>query len=179
MGKPKAVNYQLVERDSEEGAPVYEMLRELVEEYHDHLTSNRIAVMWRFGWKADPDGRIQLGACKKASDIDRELRKNLDFVILLSWDFWSAAQVSDEQRKALLDHELMHAAEALDDDMEPKVDSRGRKVFRIRKHDVEEFTDIVRRHGIWKSDLEAFAEALYKRAQAPLFNPPDVVQRTN
>lgn len=36
----------------------------------------------------------------------------------------------------------------------------GRYVWCVRKHDVEEFTDVVTRHGAWKSDLEALCDEL-------------------
>jgi hypothetical protein len=44
---------------------------------------------------------------------------------------------------------------------------RGKYVFRVRKHDVEEFSEIVERHGIWKHDLQVFADALLKGRLEP------------
>ena len=51
-----------------------------------------------------------------------------------------------------------------------KRDERDRIVWRTRKHDIEEFFDVVRRHGCYKRDLVAFAEALMKKKIAPLFD---------
>jgi hypothetical protein len=53
--------------------------------------------------------------------------------------------------------------------MEPKEDPDGRKLYRIRKHDIEEFQAIVVRHGLYKQDLEAFAKEAVKALQSPLF----------
>jgi hypothetical protein len=132
-------------------------------EHHDELanTNVRVALAWNTAWKRDVDGRVTLGKCKKASDLDRVLYA-FDFVIILRPDFWHHPKANDIQRRALLDHELMHAAVKYDDDGEPVTDSRGRTVYRIRKHDLEEFRDIVVRYGCYKSDIEAFASALLR-----------------
>lgn len=106
-----------------------------------------------------------LGKCIKASDLQRELVA-YDFVILLNKEVWESPEFTEEKKRALVDHELCHAAPAEDKDTgEQKTDEKGRPVWRIRKHDIEEFRCIVERHGRYKSDLEAFAEALLKSKQ--------------
>jgi hypothetical protein len=158
--KAKKVNYELIQAGSLSGQPMYAMLRELIDNYHAELRSARIALAWNLSWKPDVDGRVTLGKCKKASDLDRELYQ-FDFVIMLQYEFWQDAEVTDEQRRALLDHELSHAAPKMGDDGEQVEDERGRKVWRMRKHDIEEFSAVVQRHGTYKRDLEHFAQALY------------------
>jgi Putative phage metallopeptidase len=157
----KRIAYKLISKDSAPGKKMYPMLEELVGKHHEELSNAkaRISLAWALNWKADVDGRKKLGACKKASDLDRELAA-WDFVILVSQAFFEDADITDEQRMALLDHELMHATVRLDKNGEPVVDERGRTVFRLRKHDLEEFADVVRRHGMWKRDLEVFGAAL-------------------
>ena len=162
--KPKKVSYQVLARDDQH-RPIYARLERLIEAHHEELRDARIALAWCTSWKADVDGHVTLGRCKKASDLDRELAA-FDFVILLQRDFWMNAAVTDTQREALLDHELCHATVSYDDDGEPKVDERGRTVFRIRKHDIEEFQCIVDRHGTWKHDLEQFAQAIARARSA-------------
>jgi hypothetical protein len=54
----------------------------------------------------------------------------------------------------------MHAACVYDEQGRIKVDERGRTCYRVRKHDLEEFADIVTRHGCYKRDIEDFAQAL-------------------
>lgn len=160
-GAPKSISYVLIPPASEVGKPMYERLYALVDEHHEELsrTNVRIALAWATSWKPDVDGRLVLGKCKKASELDRELAP-YDFVILLNRDFWLNPRVTDVQRQALLDHELMHAAIVRDENGEDKVDERGRTCYRIRKHDLEEFADIVTRHGCYKRDIEDFAQAL-------------------
>jgi hypothetical protein len=156
---PKAITYQLILPDSDVGQPMYELLWWIVRDHHEELLrhSARIALAWCTSWKSDVDGRVTIGKCKKATDLDRELAP-YDFVILLSRDFWDRATAN--QRAALVDHECMHAAVKYDTDGEPVTDARGRIVFRTRKHDLEEFAEVVQRHGTYKRDLEQFARAI-------------------
>lgn len=146
---------------------MYPMLNKLVEQHHEELTNARIALAWNTAWKADVDGRLKLGKCKKASDLDRELAA-FDFVVMLQMEWWQNASVTDDQRRALLDHELCHATVRLDREGEPMRDERGRVVYRTRKHDIEEFSEIVERHGLYKRDLERFASAMRRSKQKSL-----------
>jgi hypothetical protein len=156
---PKLAPYKLITRDNEAGRKMYELLDDLVTKHHDEIINARIVLAWNRSWKPDADGRVYLGKCKKASELDRELAP-YDFVIVLRQDFWESPMVKDEQRRALLDHELEHAAVKLDKNGEPCRDASDRVVYRIRKHDIEEFASIVARHGTYKRDLETFATAL-------------------
>jgi hypothetical protein len=167
MAKPKRVTCELIHPKSEAGKAMYPLLAELVTAHHDDLFDARIALAWNMSWKCDTDGHLKLGKCKKASDLDREFAP-FDFVILLSRSFYEDARVSDDQRRALIDHEISHATVKLARDGEPAVDERGRQVWRIRKHDVEEFAAIAERYGCWKRDLEEFARALRRAKQRRL-----------
>jgi len=170
--KPKKVAYELIDPTSVAGHPMYRLLAELVTAYHEDLASARITLAWCTSWQPDIDGHVTIGKCKRSGDLDRELAQ-FDFVILLRRSFWLDTRVSDAQRAALLDHELCHAGVKLDRRGDPAVDDRGRIVYRTRKHDIEEFTAIVARHGCYKADLEAFAKALILRG-TPEFTPCDL-----
>lgn len=165
MGKPKAITVEIVQPDSTPGQWIYPTMNRIVKKFHAHLIEAKICAAWNMSWKADVDGRLVLGKCKKGSDLDRELH-GWDFVILLNMDAWK--ELSSEQRTALLDHELCHAQVALDPMGKPKKDVKGRIVYRTRKHDLEEFREIVSRHGLYKSDIEAFAQVCFEKANAPL-----------
>ncbi len=164
--RARSVGYELIERDHVGGHPVYAMLAELVREHHEELRSARFAIAWNLTWQPDADGRTKIGMCKRASDLDRELAA-FDFVILLRKAFWKDDRVSDAQRRALLDHELCHATRATTRGGDPAVDDRGRPVWRLRKHDIEEFSEVVDRHGMWSRDLENLADALRKNGVGP------------
>ncbi|MEO7272059.1 MAG: hypothetical protein ABI211_08640, partial [Vicinamibacterales bacterium] len=73
--KTKRLTYELIHQDTEIGRPLYALLADLIELHHEDLyrTDARIALAWCTSWKPDVDGRVTLGKCKKASDLDREL----------------------------------------------------------------------------------------------------------
>jgi hypothetical protein len=161
--KQKQAAYEIIPRTGDGGRirQPYKILEEMVKANHNHLTDAKIILAWRYGWKSDADGRLKLGQCKKASELDRKLHDH-DFVILLNHEAWNTAGFTEAQMKALIDHELCHAEVTHDRNGEPKVDADGRTMYRIRRHDCEEFREIVARHGLWKQDLEAFAETAMK-----------------
>ena len=139
-----AEKHQVAKRPSS----VYELLDSLVKKHHDHLSSASIIVVWRSGWKRDKDGKLILGQCKKAGDFSKALAEH-DFAILLNEESWS--RMDEKQRAALVDHELCHAGIT--------ITKKGAVKYRVRKHDLEEFRDIVERHGLWKEDIRKFIEA--------------------
>jgi hypothetical protein len=160
--KAKRVAYRFIDPASDDGRGLYHLLRELIDQYHPHLSDAKIALAWNISWGPDVDGRVTLGKCKKVGDLEREIAdlQAYDFVIILQHAFWLDLRVTDLQRRALLDHELCHAAVKLDANGHPEVDERGRTVYRVRKHDLEEFACIGERYGCWKGDVVQFYQAL-------------------
>jgi predicted metallopeptidase len=74
------------------------------------------------------------------------------FLMVVSHDVWT--RLDGAQRIALIDHELCHIC--------PDGE--------LRPHPVEEFPEVVRRHGVkWRPNLEELVEAAQ---QAPLFEQP-------
>jgi hypothetical protein len=167
--KPKKVQFSLIDPKRTPQHEAYPMMAELRSRHHHSISEARIALAWRKGLKRDKDGHLMLGKCVKASDLQRELVE-WDFVILLNKEVWEDIQFGKEKKLALLDHELCHAEVSTDKEGDPVRDEKGRKVWRVRRHDIEEFNAVVIRHGTYKADLERFAEALLKRAKTPLFN---------
>ncbi len=157
--KAKAVNVQVIaEKDSAgDTNEIYLMMAALLIQHHDHLAEARIALAWNLSWSADPDGRLQLGKCKKVGDLDRQLH-GYDFVILLNKEAWEEPEFDTAKKLALLDHELCHAQVKRDKHDEVVKDENGKIVYRIKKHSLEEFSEIVTRHGIWKDDIRAFVQ---------------------
>lgn len=152
----------------------YVMLDEIVAAHHPELAKHKckIALAWNLSWSADADGRLVLGKCKKGADLERQMH-GFDFVILLNqerWLEWVKDFGGEKYKRALIDHELCHAAVKEDKDGNVVKDEQGRTVYRIRKHDLEEFREIVDRHGIWKSDIAAFAKSCMEQTQTPLLS---------
>lgn len=169
----KKVNFAVIARGSELGQEPYRILDDVVSKHHSSLSDAAIAVAWRKDTKPDKDGKIVLGRCVKVTGLMRELIA-FDFVIVLNREYWALFSV--EQKTALIGHECCHAEVDYDNETgEVKLDERGRKCYRLRKHDIEEFTEIVQRHGCYKKDLELFAKAMQRKAKAPLFDnqPPE------
>lgn len=70
-----------------------------------------------------------------------------DFVITIDASY--AAQCDDMSFCALIEHELYHCGQALDDFGGPKFNkATGLPVFAIKGHDVEEFVGVIRRYGV-------------------------------
>jgi hypothetical protein len=159
MPEPRAVHLTLILRKNEQGEqhPLYTLLDELVAAFHDELVEANVGLAYNDNWKEDGDGHLRLGEMHVATDLERELN-TYDLIITLNEP--ALADLSIDQTRALLDHELSHAVRALDSHLEPIVDERGRAVYRTKKHDLEEFRDIVKRYGCWKGDIEAFVMAL-------------------
>lgn len=162
----KAIKVQLIpkpERRSKDPTCPYFHLDKMLA-HHQHLDEAKIAIAWMLDVKANVDGFLVLGKCKKQTDLDREMRE-FDFVIFLNATTWK--QFDEKQRAALMDHELCHAGVAEDKKTgDPVLDEKGRRVYRTKKHDVEEFESVIRRHGLYKRDLQTFAKAC---AEGPLF----------
>lgn len=72
------------------------------------------------------------------------------FVVEIAKNTWD--RLTEEQRRALVDHELMHFVVDEDADGQPKLSMRG--------HDLEEFADVVKRHGFWRSEVASFSSTV-------------------
>jgi len=169
--KPKLVNFRIIA--CHEGQPLpeaYQILQEVRQSYHGETRAARVALAWRLRQKEDKDGHMVLGRCIKVSDLHKEFA-DYDFIITLNQEVWDDIRFTREKKLALIDHEMCHAAASFDEESgEHKRDERNRLLFRVRKHDIEEFQDVVSRHGCYKRDLENFAKALLQKKSAPLFD---------
>lgn len=155
----KKINYEIVPQQHE----AYRVLTKM-RKYHLDAISADIRLAWQDAMKPDQDGHLVLGRCVKISDLQREFNE-FDFVIVLNREAWDDPDFTMDKKEALIDHELCHVGSVEDDDG-AKYDDRGRRVWRTKKHDIEEFQEIVVRHGCYKRDLERFAEALIKRRKS-------------
>lgn len=146
----------------------YGYIDRLVQAHHEGLRQARIAVAWLLDVKADKDGHLTLGRMRKASDLDREFR-DFDLVVLLNSKAWK--ELGAKQRAALVDHELCHATVAEDKNGEPIKDERDRLCYRMRRHDIEEFNAVVKRHGCYLSDVAEFVrQAMHNPTPQALFD---------
>lgn len=178
MGKLRKLSYQIITPEEVvlSGMP-YELLAEVRAEQHFDCAEARIALAWKKGTKPNVDGHIVLGRCVLLNALAREMVP-FDYVIVLNKEVWEDPEFTRKQKLALLDHEMCHTAPVLDEDGEKVRDTKGRICWRLRGHDIEEFRDIVARHGCYKRDLEKFAEALLERKKGSLFVDQQPLQKT-
>lgn len=132
----------------------------LCNEEHAHLREAEIGFLWtdvenaRHGraiiGQAElgaPMGAMGRWARARALQQVREWFGNVpDFIITI--DANAASKSDDASFCALVEHELYHCAQELDDFGQPKFRKDGSPTFGIRGHDVEEFVGVVRRYGI-------------------------------
>jgi hypothetical protein len=116
----------------------------IIQAFHAHLVHARMAYLFtdRVMRKM---GKTVLGKALKTGGILGHFSE-ADFVLIFSKPVWDG--MADEKRRALVDHVLMHCAGTTD-----KV---GGWTWTIHPHDLEEFNDIIRRHGLWRIDIEEF-----------------------
>jgi hypothetical protein len=164
--KQKPVNFDLLPKSH----GLYDQLEKVREKHHQPLAGAIIAIAWQQRIKPDKDAHLKLGQLRKRTDLDKEFA-DFDFIVILNYDAWQ--RMSAKQQTALLDHELCHGAPMIDEKTgEQKKDDRGRLLWRMRKHDIEEFREVVERHGCYKRDLEDFIRAGADKLPPTLFDPP-------
>src|SRR3990167_8070080 len=127
----------------------------VIERWHSHLIGVPIAYITKSGGsdgaqtiagsKAPRGGKaLKLGSASAVSEkYQRLASQDYEFIIELNGQYWDRLELS--QQEALIDHEFTHC----------RKDADG---FYIADHDLEEFRQIVRRHGFWKPDIQAFCE---------------------
>lgn len=92
------------------------------------------------------------GKCIKTG---KELKffSNLDFVIEISGDLWDALDTAT--RKILLEHQLRHI-------LVLQNDKSGDWVFKIKKHDIQDFGKIVSKYSVdWIKKVRLTLSSLY------------------
>ena len=122
-----------------------QMVNDLVRQYHRHLDRAHIACLTKP--KASvKHGKTVWATLQKTTPLMRALDIEADYVIVIGGPVWE--RLNTKERRALIDHELMHAA-GYDDEAE---------AWTVAGHDIEEFSAIIQRHGAWRSDVERFLE---------------------
>lgn len=169
--KRKAVKTKRIDREhAGKVVAEYKLLEALIAEQHPELADAKFAIVFRKGWRPDTDGILVGARIKKTSELDKEFDE-FDFIIQLNFELWRETKISDEQKTILMDHELCHAAPEMDRDGEQKKDDRGRRLWRLRKHPITEFPEIIKRYGLGKvtglnAKLLAALEDESKRTEA-------------
>jgi predicted metallopeptidase len=127
---------------------VISIAREVINKYYTELADVEMALLMRSP-TAKSNGCEVWGTASRANAKQRALSgKEIEFVIEFSSDVWESLSIT--QKRALVDHELYHCVCTVDDD--------GEVHYGMRGHDIEEFNDIVARHGRWNDSITTFLE---------------------
>lgn len=146
---------------------VEHIAQRLIPKHHPELIESgvHIAYVWR-DKAASKGGKAVFGKARKVTGLNAYLARpdfggEDFFVIEIAEDTW---QILDKaQQEALVDHELSHCAAIWDEE-------KDQWKYMIRPHDCEEFVAIVRRHGLWKPDVEHLVSAAIQGSQLGLLD---------
>lgn len=114
---------------------VEDIAKDLINQFHVQLKDKPILYLFN-------DGNMNDWATMSKRNEREQFISGYLFVMEVNYKNWQV--MTDEQRVALVDHELCHAS--IED---------GKPV--IIDHDVEEFVVIVGRHGMWRENVRQFA----------------------
>lgn len=149
----------------EPGAP-------LENEEHRHLNAASIGFLWTDVGNARRGRRI-VGTCElgrpagamgkwQKSRVEHQLYGWFGFIpdFVITIDAHYAAECDDASFMALIEHELLHAGQEMDEFGAPKFTKDGAPKFALRGHDVEEFVSVVRRYGAEASNIGDLIDAV-------------------
>jgi len=127
----------------------YKILEGLIETHHERLKEARFILLWKSGWKTDKDGILIRAKIRKISEAEREVWGDFDYMILLHRELWGCKGFSEANRRHDMDHELCHAAPEIDDSTGEQLrDERDRLCWRLVKHPIQTFPELIERHGL-------------------------------
>lgn len=136
---------------------VAELVNQIIEDVPDHKRLAEIDIECVFiDPPAKSKGKFLLGRARKISGLNAFLGRGSQAdaapfaVIEIALRPWEA--MTDEQRRALVDHEMCH--------LDVEYDEVGQPQIKMRGHDLEEFAGVVKRHGFWQSDVAEFSEVV-------------------
>jgi predicted metallopeptidase len=125
---------------SEAEKSVINIAEELIDKIHCHLQGYNIGFLFR-SEAAVSKGRVVYAQVQL---VPAKLKPLLDYdvIIWVSEEDWNRMPLA--HRKALIDHELCHIR-------------KGDNGLTLVGHDVEEFSDVIKRHGMWSADLRSIS----------------------
>lgn len=127
---------------------------DLIKKHHPHLVNVPIEYVFRSKHKKKGGAEVWGTASKvggrnawlKTPLEERSLLAKEFFVLEIAQDIW--VKLDESRQVALVDHELTH--------MDVDIDS-GKLV--LVPHDVEDFSIILRRHGLYREEVRSFVTA--------------------
>lgn len=147
---------------------------------HFHLKDADLAFLWAAQENTSKMRRI-VGQCEEMTFRASAWQKGRQEQQMEEWfgrvptylitlDAMYAAECSDIEWCALIEHELYHIAQKADEFGAPAFTKEGMPKLGIRGHDVEEFVGIVRRYGIGAGDTAKLIAAAQKAPEIGSIN---------
>ena len=121
--------------------------KEVIPQWHENLSQLRIAYL--FVDDLVSKGKTIAAKIKKASSLEHFLT-DYNLILTVNKTVWK--RFGPAKRLALIDHEFCHVMAGMD--------KRGKIWFTLVGHDLEEFSAVVKRHGIWDDAIADFQMAL-------------------
>jgi len=157
---------------------VKQVAEELIPVYHPTLVDARIEYVF-CDKIAKRGGKDIWGTFRKVTNLNAYLGSpsfeqdsgytTPFFVMVIARPVWE--NLSTEKRKALVDHELCHGSLEYNEEGDPKLG--------IVPHDLEEFSCIVKRYGLWREDVRIFVENATKDDETPKVKDSEEEQCTS
>lgn len=158
----------------------YSLMNEIIARYHQTLQEAKI-ILYGCDKNRIRDGQVVIAKAEKSSQ-KMKASAGSDFTITMHMMPWG--DLTLDQKKACMDHELTHCGvqfepikERVGTKWKVVKDEYGRKQYtndikrdengipkwKLVSHDLEEFNNIVLKHGVWDQNIKSFKEALEKR----------------
>lgn len=132
------------------------LAQEIIARWHSHLQQARIGFVYQ-DTASTRKGRQILASVRLINAHLQAAGLPFDYLVTVAKDEWN--QSDHERRVTILDHEFCHCAF-----------DREKWVWTTRDHDIQEFREIVARHGLWTRDLRYLGQVLQERL--PLEDEP-------
>ncbi|HEY7030075.1 MAG TPA: putative metallopeptidase [Thermomicrobiales bacterium] len=143
-------------------AEVEKIATDLIRKVPQHKPLADVRVEYVFRAEATRSkGKLVLGKARLVSGLNAFLAGQIDgafFVVEVARNTWD--RLTPSQRRALVDHELMHFI--VDEDAD------GNYRLALRGHDLEEFADVIKRHGFWRSEVAVFSDVVAEQMSLAL-----------
>lgn len=141
-----------------------EIAGEIIATYHPHLREAQVAYLFhRESWKSK--GAVISGKAQVVPEQWRFL-SGYELLVMINETVWQG--LSEMGRRVLLDYELSHFAP-------PVAGKNGDKRWSLRDHDLQEFSEVVRRYGICIGDPRLLKNTA---SQMELHSLAELSQRT-
>ena len=137
--------------------------REIMDKYHSGLKVLSVRFILREKAQHTRD-KIVPAKTYRCSDRDKNCHGH-DFIIEVAKDVWDAA---DERfRTAIVDHQLASIGVYYDEEGEPmRLPNERIKTF-VRPPDIQEYHEVMERHGAYHVDLRKFLSVLEEKEKKP------------